>query len=69
MLEEIIDEKFKKQIIFLLNNHWSGKADMYFPLQNAINIEKKYIYKLKNFNYIFYKKDTQKTKELFYFYF
>ena len=43
MLEEIIEEKFKKQIIFLLNNNWTGKADMYFPLQNSINIEKKYI--------------------------
>tara|TARA_Y100000741_G_C18227613_1_gene548476 strand:- start:200 stop:1114 length:915 start_codon:yes stop_codon:yes gene_type:complete len=62
MLEEIIDEKFKKQIIFLLNNIWTGKSDMYFPLQNSINIEKKYIYKLKNFNYIFYKKNTQETK-------
>ena len=62
MLEEIINEKFKKQIIFLLNNNWTGKSDMYFPLQNSINIEKKYMYKLKNFNYIFYKKNTQDTK-------
>jgi len=69
MLEEIIDEKFKKQIIFLLNNHWSGKSDMYFPLQNSVNIEKKYIYKLRNFNYIFYKKDTQKTKRAILFLF
>ncbi len=62
MLEEIIDEKFKKQIVFLLNNNWTGKSDMYFPLQNSINIEKQYIYKLKNFNYVFYKKNTQETK-------
>lgn len=62
MLQEIIDEKFKKQIIFLLNNIWSGNSDIYFPLQNSINIEKKYIYKLKNFNYFFYKKNTQETK-------
>ena len=62
MLEEIIDEKFKKQIIFLLNNNWTGKSDMYFPLQNSINIEKKYIYKIKQFDYIFYKKNTQETK-------
>lgn len=69
MLEEIIDEKFKKQIIFLLNNTWSGKSDIYFPLQNSINIEKKYIYKIKQFDYIFYKKNTQETKRVVLFLF
>lgn len=68
-MEEIIDLKFKKQIIFLLNNNWTGKSDMYFPLQNSINIEKKYIYKLKNFNYIFYNKNIQETKRAILFLF
>jgi hypothetical protein len=69
MLEEIIDLKFKKQIIFLLNNNWTGKSDMYFPLQTSVNIEKKYIYKLKNFNYIFYNKNIQETKRAILFLF
>jgi hypothetical protein len=62
MAKEIINENFKKQIIFLLNNNWTGKHDMYFPLQNAINIERKHIYKLFNYRYIFYTKDTVNTK-------
>lgn len=62
MTTEIINENFKKQIIFLLNNHWTGKHDMYFPLQNAINIERKHVYKLFNYRYIFYTKDTVNTK-------
>ena len=51
MTTEIINENFKRQIIFLLNNHWTGKHDMYFPLQNATNIERKHIYKLFNYKY------------------
>ena len=66
---EITDEKFKKQIIFLLNNNWTGKCDMYFPLQNSVNIEKKYLFKLLNFNYIFYKKNTNETKRAILFLF
>lgn len=62
MTTEIINENFKKQIIFLLNNNWTGKQDMYFPLQNAINIERKHLYKLHNYKYIFYIKDTVNTK-------
>lgn len=62
MTTEIINENFKKQIIFLLNNHWTGKHDMYFPLQNAINIERKHLFKLFNYRYIFYTKDTVNTK-------
>ncbi len=69
MLEEIIDEKFKKQIFFLLNNNWTGSGDVYFPLQNSVNIEKQYLFKLKNFDYIFYKKDTQETKRAILFLF
>lgn len=62
MTTEIINENFKKQIIFLMNNHWTGKHDMYFPLQNAINIERKHLFKLFNYRYIFYTKDTVNTK-------
>ena len=62
MTTEIINENFKKQIIFLLNNNWTGKNDMYFPLQNAVNIERKHIFKLFNYKYIFYIKDTVNTK-------
>jgi len=62
MATEIINENFKKQIIFLMNNHWTGKHDMYFPLQNAINIERKHLFKLFNYRYIFYTKDTVNTK-------
>jgi hypothetical protein len=62
MTSEIINENFKKQIIFLLNNHWTGKHDMYFPLQNAVNIERKHILKLLNYKYVFYIKDTVNTK-------
>lgn len=62
MTTEIINENFKKQIIFLLNNHWTGKHDMYFPLQNAINIERKHLFKLFDYEYIFYTKDTVNTK-------
>lgn len=61
MPTEITDTQFKKQIIFLLNNNWTGKSDMYFPLQNSINIERRYIFKLRNFNYLFYRKNTQET--------
>lgn len=62
MTTEIINENFKKQIVFLMNNHWTGKHDMYFPLQNAINIERKHLFKLFNYRYIFYTKDTVNTK-------
>lgn len=62
MTTEINNENFKRQIIFLLNNHWTGKHDMYFPLQNAINIERKHLFKLFNYRYIFYTKDTVNTK-------
>ena len=69
MLQEITDENFKKQIFFLLNNNWTGKSDMYFPLQNSVNIEKRYIFKLRNFDYLFYKKSTQETKRAILFLF
>ncbi len=69
MQSEISDESFKKQIIFLLNNSWTGKGDIYFPLQNSVNIEKRYIFKLRNYKYIFYKKDTVDTKRAILFMF
>lgn len=69
MQPEITDEHFKKQIVFLLNNNWTGKGDMYFPLQNSVNIEKRYLFKLRNFNYVFYKKNTQDTKRAILFLF
>lgn len=62
MISKIIDENFKKQIIFLLNNQWTGKHEMYFPAQNAINIERKHLFKLFNFKYLFYVKNTVNTK-------
>jgi hypothetical protein len=62
MITEIIDENFKKQIIFLLNNHWTGKHELYFPAQNSINIEKKHLFKLFNFRYLYYIKNTVSTK-------
>jgi hypothetical protein len=69
MATEINNENVKKQIIFLLNNHWTGKHDMYFPLQNAINIERKHLFKLFNYKYIFYTKDTVNTKRALLFLF
>ena len=69
MHTEITDENFKKNIICLLNNLYIGRADMYFPLQNSVNIEERYLFKLRNFNYIFYKKDTVETKRAILFMF
>lgn len=62
MLTEISDEEYKKQIIFLLNNNWTGRTDYYFPAQTSINIEKSHFTKLQYYNYIFAKKDTANTK-------
>ena len=69
MCDEISDENFKKQIIFLLNNNWTGRSDYYFPLQNSVNIEKRYTFKLQNYNYCFYKKDTVNTRRAILFLF
>jgi len=62
MLNEIIDEEYKKQIIFLLNNNWTGRTDYYFPVQTAVNIERNHFIKLKNYKYMFCKKNTKDTK-------
>jgi len=69
MHTEITDETLKKNIIFLLNNLYTNRGDMYFPLQNSVNIEVRYLFKLKNFKYIFYKKDTIETKRAILFLF
>ena len=66
-MHEITNDIYKKQILFLLNNYWTGNSDFYFPVQNAIFIEKKYVYKLENFKYFTYIKDilTDKRAVLF----
>lgn len=66
---DIIDEGFKKQIIFLLNNNWTGKTDLYFPMQKSIYIERKNIKKLFNYDYNYYKKDTLNSKKAVLFFF
>ena len=58
MLREITDEIFKKQIIFLLNNNWTGNKDYYFPSQNSVSLERKDYHKLKNYKYYFLKKNV-----------
>mgnify|MGYP003966122349 CR=1 FL=1 len=62
MLSEIVDEEYKKQIIFLLNNNWTGRTDYYFPAQTSVNVEKTHFTKLKNYKYIYTKKNTVDTK-------
>lgn len=61
-MEEITNQKFKEQIIFMMNNTVFGNNNYSFLGQNFINIEKKNLFKLENFEYFFYKKDTVKTK-------
>ena len=62
MLSEIVDEEYKKQIMFLLNNNWTGRTDYYFPVQISINVERSHFSKLKDYNYVFAKKNTVDTK-------
>jgi hypothetical protein len=69
MCKEILDDNFKKQIIFLLNNNWTGRSDYYFPPQNSVNIEKRYLFKLHTYPYFYYKKDTVNTKRAILFLF
>lgn len=69
MLTEIIDENYKTQIMFLLNNNWTGFSDYYFPAQNSINIENRYMYKLKTYDYFIYKKDTENKRRAILFLF
>jgi hypothetical protein len=60
---EIIDEKDRKKIIFLLNNLWYGKSNYFFPQQVCEYIERKDLYKLNSFVYYYYKKNTKKEKK------
>ena len=62
MLSEITDEEYKKQIVFLLNNNWTGRTDYYFPVQTSVNLEKIHFTKLKGYNYMYAKKNTVDTR-------
>tara|TARA_Y100001970_G_C14259677_1_gene878893 strand:+ start:25637 stop:26542 length:906 start_codon:yes stop_codon:yes gene_type:complete len=62
MTTEITSEKYKEQIIFMINNTLNGYNTYTFPGQNFINIEKKNTFKLKKFEYYIYKKNTIDTK-------
>jgi|TARA_B100001769_G_scaffold254931_1_gene231066 hypothetical protein len=62
MLSEIVNEEYKKQVIFLLNNNWTGRTDYYFPVQISVNLEKSHFTKLKYYNYIYAKKNTTDAK-------
>lgn len=59
---EILEEKDKEQMLFLLSNIFSNKKTNYFPLQNYINIERKQLFKIKKFQYYYFKKNTVDTK-------
>jgi hypothetical protein len=59
---EIIDERERKKIIFLLNNLWCGKSGYFFPQQICEYIERKDLFKLNTFVYYYYKKNTKKEK-------
>ena len=69
MLSEITDEDYKKQVIFLLNNNWTGRTDYYFPAQTAVNVERSHFIKLKNYKYMFGKKNTKETRRAILFMF
>ncbi len=58
MLSEITDDIYKKKIMFLLNNNWTGRTDYYFPAQTSVNLEKCHFTKLQNYNYRFAIKNT-----------
>ena len=62
MTTEITNEKYKEQIIFMINNTLNGYNTYTFPGQNFINIEKKNTFKLEKFEYYIYKKNTTDTK-------
>ena len=62
MLTEITDDDYKKQIIFLLNNNWTGRTDLYFPAQTSVNIERSHFTKLNDYKYIYAKKNTVESK-------
>ena len=60
---EIVDEKERQKIIFLLNNLWCGKNNYFFPQQVCEYIERKDLFKLNSFVFYYYKKNTKKEKK------
>tara|TARA_Y100001958_G_scaffold71013_1_gene47943 strand:+ start:480 stop:1385 length:906 start_codon:yes stop_codon:yes gene_type:complete len=62
MLSPVDNDKYKEQVIFLINNFVCGYNSYTFPGQNFVNIEKKNLFKLKKFEYFCYKKNTVATK-------
>jgi hypothetical protein len=66
---EIKDEEVKKKVKFLLNNLWYGKFSHVFPQQTCDYIERKNLFKIKNFLYYYYKKNTKNEKKAFLFLF
>lgn len=62
MTAEITNEKYKEQIIFMINNTLNGYNMYTFPGQNFINIEEKNMFKLMKFEYYVYKKNIVDTK-------
>ena len=66
---EIKDTQDIKKIKFLINNLWYGKFSHVFPQQHCNYLERRNIFKLKNFLYYFYKKNTKNEKKAFLFLF
>jgi hypothetical protein len=66
---EITDDKFKKKIMCLFSSLWSSKYSNFFPNQICDYIERKDLFKLKNFLYYYYKKNTKYEKKAFLFLF
>jgi hypothetical protein len=66
---EIKDEEVKKKVKFLLNNLWYGKFSHVFPQQTCDYIERKNLFKIKNFLYYYYKKNTKNEKKALLFLF
>jgi hypothetical protein len=62
MLIEIENEKYKEQVIFMLNNSMFGVNSYSFVGQNFINIERKNLFKLSKFEYFYYSKNTVNTR-------
>ena len=46
---EITDDKFKKKIMCLFSSLWSSNYNSFFPTQIYDYIERKDLFKLKNF--------------------
>ena len=66
---EITDDKFKKKIMCLFSSLWSSNYNSFFPTQIYDYIERKDLFKLKNFLYYYYKKNTKKETKAFLFLF